>query len=43
MNLIVYMQINLVFYQTDDKKKKTTEIPQILSTFQRQKTWAFVK
>lgn len=42
MNLIVYMQINLVFYQTDDKKK-TTEIPQILSTFQRQKTWAFVK
>lgn len=42
MNLIVYMQINLVFYQTDDKKK-TTEISQILSTFQRQKTWAFVK
>lgn len=30
------MQISLVFYQTD-KKKKTTEIPQILSTFRKTK------
>lgn len=31
------MQISLVFYQNTDKKKKTTEIPQILSTFRKTK------